>query len=84
MHVSIRQIGNSLGILIPRPILVQAGLDVSTGVELTLEGTAIVLRRPALAPRVGWAASARMIAEAGDDALVLGLPPGVQRQDSSW
>ena len=84
MHVSIRQIGNSLGILIPKPMRVQAGLDVSTGVDLTLEGTSIMLRRPALAPRVGWAESARAIAEAGDDALVLSLSPNEQRQEASW
>lgn len=70
MHVSIRQIGNSLGILIPKPMLVQAGLDVSTGVDLTLEGTSIVLRKPAAPPRQGWREAAKALAAAGNDKFV--------------
>lgn len=72
MHVSLRQIGNSQGIVIPKPILAQLGLDSEAGVEMTVEGDALVLRRPATPVRKGWAAAAKKIAEAGDDALVMG------------
>src|SRR5947199_5341148 len=72
MHVSIRQIGNSQGIVIPKPVLAQLGLDAKAGVEMTIEDGALVLRRPASPARKGWAEAARSIAEAGDDELVMG------------
>jgi antitoxin MazE len=72
VHVSIRQIGNSQGVVIPKPVLAQLGLDAKAGVEMTIENGALVLRRPASPARTGWAEAARSIAEAGDDELVMG------------
>ena len=72
MHVSIRRIGNSRGVVIPKPFLAQLGLNGEAGAEMTIEGGALVLRRPASAVREGWAEAAKKIAEAGDDALVMG------------
>ena len=45
MHVSIRQIGNSQGVVIPKPILTQVGLSGEAGAEMTIERDALVLRR---------------------------------------
>ena len=72
VHVTIRQIGNSQGVVIPKPILAQLGLDARAGVEMTIEDDALVLRRPASPARGGWAEAARNIAEAGDDELAMG------------
>ena len=72
LHVSIRQIGNSQGVVIPKPVLAQLGLNKEEGAEMTIEGGALVLRRPAGLARTGWAEAARKIAEAGDDELVMG------------
>jgi antitoxin MazE len=72
MHVNIHRIGNSQGVVIPKPVLAQLGLDAEAGAEMTIEGGALVLRRPARPLRAGWAEAARKIAEAGDDTLVLG------------
>ncbi len=71
MHVNIRQIGNSQGILIPKPLLAQVGLDGGEA-EMTIEGDALVLRKPAKPVRAGWADAARALAQHGDDALVMG------------
>lgn len=71
MHVNIRQIGNSQGILIPKPLLAQVGLDGGEA-EMTVEGDALVLRKPAKPARAGWAEAAREITMQGDDALVMG------------
>lgn len=70
MQVPIRSIGNSRGIVIPKPLLAQVGLEAA--VDLTIEGGAIVLRKPAAHAREGWAAAARLLAERGADALVMG------------
>lgn len=72
VHVSIRQIGNSQGVVIPKPVLAQLGLNGESGAEMTVEGDALVLRRPAGPVRAGWAEAAKKIADAGDDALVMG------------
>jgi antitoxin MazE len=71
MHVTIRQIGNSQGVVIPKPLLAQVGLDNGEA-EMTIEGGALVLRKPAKPARAGWAEAAQKIAERGDDALVMG------------
>jgi len=72
VHVSIRRIGNSQGVVIPKPVLAQLGLNGEEGAEMTVEGGALILRKPSRAVRVGWAEAAKKIAEAGDDALVMG------------
>ena len=72
IHVHIRRVGNSQGVVIPKPILTQLGLSSGAGVEMTIEDDALVLRRPANPLRAGWAEAARKIAEAGDDTLVMG------------
>ena len=72
IHVGIRRIGNSHGVVIPKPVLAQLGLNGEAGAEMTIEGDTLVLRRPTSAVRGGWAEAARKIAEADDDALVMG------------
>jgi antitoxin MazE len=72
MHVTIRQIGNSQGVVIPKPLLAQVGLDGEEGAEMTIEGGALVLRKPAKPVRSGWAEAAMKIAANGDDSLVMG------------
>ena len=68
MVTEIRRIGNSRGVIIPKPLLKEAGLEKEA--EITLEHGAIVLRKPRRNPREGWAEASRRIAEAGDDRLV--------------
>lgn len=68
MQVSIRKTGNSQGVLIPKPILAQVGLnDVA---DLKLNNGVIEIRPAKRNPREGWAKDSQRIAEAGDDRLV--------------
>ena len=69
MKVAIHRIGNSQGVILSKPLLAQVGLTESE-VELTVEGDAIVLRKPKKSVRSGWADAAKKLSEAGDDALV--------------
>lgn len=66
MHIALRQIGNSLGVVIPKSFLVETGLTEDSGVELTLEGAAIVLRKPSDPPRQGWGDAAQALVAAGE------------------
>lgn len=70
LPVSVRRIGNSLGVVIPKPVLAQVGL--SREAELTVERGAIVLRKPRRAGRSGWAEAAQSVATQGEDELLMG------------
>jgi antitoxin MazE len=68
MVTTIRKMGNSQGVIIPKPLLQLVGLTDKA--ELLVEDGALVLRKPKAHPRAGWAESSRALAEEGDDALV--------------
>lgn len=84
MHLSIRQIGNSHGVVIPKSVLAQLGLDLNGGAEMTIENDALVLRRPAHPPRIGWAEAAAKIGEASDDELLLGEFGNADDAELTW
>ncbi|MSQ70854.1 MAG: AbrB/MazE/SpoVT family DNA-binding domain-containing protein [Betaproteobacteria bacterium] len=68
MKIAIRKMGNSHGIIIPKPVLTQLGLESEA--EMSIERDAIVLRRPRKVVREGWADASKVIAASGDDGLV--------------
>jgi antitoxin MazE len=68
MEVAIRKMGNSQGILIPKPILAQLGLEGTA--DLQVRDGVIEIRPVRRNPREGWAEDARRIADEGDDSLV--------------
>lgn len=72
IHVTIRTIGNSKGVVLPKPVLAQVGLENASDAEMTVENGAIVLRKPAQPARTGWAEAAEALAAKGGDALVMG------------
>jgi antitoxin MazE len=84
IHVNIRRVGNSQGVVIPKPVLTQLGLSAEAGVEMTIEDDALVLRRPANRVRTGWAEAARKIAKTGDDRLVMGEFGNVGDAELVW
>lgn len=82
LNVTIPQVGNSRGILIPKPMLRQLGLEDAA--EITLEGDAIVLRKPRRQPREGWADAAKLIGDDADDGLVMGSLANEGDQELVW
>jgi antitoxin MazE len=64
--------------------LTQLGLTAEAGTEMTIEGGALVLRRPGSPARTGWAEAARKIAAAGDDALVMGEFGNAADAELAW
>jgi len=68
MEVAIRKMGNSQGVLIPKPILAQLGLEGT--VDLQVRDGVIEIRPLQKNPRAGWAADSQRVAAADDDALV--------------
>ncbi len=82
MRVTIRPIGNSQGVVIPKLLLAQLGLEGEA--DMSVEHDALVLRRPAKPVRAGWAQAAQKIADAGDDALVMGEFANEADADLAW
>ena len=68
MLTTLRKLGNSQGVIIPKPLLAQVGLTDQA--DMKVENGAIVLRPARRSPREGWAEASRAIAQAADDGLV--------------
>lgn len=68
MQVAIRKMGNSQGILIPKPILSQVGLEGTA--DLQVKNGVIEIRPLKRNPRENWARDSQRIALANDDKLV--------------
>jgi antitoxin MazE len=82
MVTEIRRIGNSRGVIIPKPLLKEAGLEKEA--EIVLERGSIVLRKPQRNPRQGWAEASRLIAEAENDKLIWPEFGNVDDGDLQW
>lgn len=67
MKTHLIRIGNSRGIRLPKPLLVQAGLTEEIDLQIQ-DGTIVI--SSASAPRSGWAESAKMMSQNQDDRLL--------------
>lgn len=68
---TLRKLGNSQGVILPKPLLAQVGMTdpAEMTVEMTVESGAIVLRPARSAPREGWAEACRAIAHDAHETL---------------
>ena len=82
MRTTLKRVGNSQGVIIPKPLLAQIGLEHD--VEIDVEDGAIVLRKPQRTPREGWAAVSRAIAGANDDGLLWPEFDHAEDRDLAW
>jgi antitoxin MazE len=80
MRTTIRKMGNSQGILIPKALLAQTGIELAA--EMEVENGAIVLRKPKQAARDGWAEASQELATSGCDALA--WPEFANEGDAEW
>ncbi len=82
MKASLRKMGNSQGIVIPKALIAQMGIE--GGVEMTIEDDAIVLRKADRAVREGWADASARLAAADDDALVWPEFGNAEDEELAW
>jgi antitoxin MazE len=68
MKLSIRQIGNSRGLILPKPLI--SHLKLVDSVELTIERDAVVLRKPKMRARQDWSKASKALAKQGKSGLV--------------
>ena len=82
LRISVRRIGNSFGVVIPKPLLSQAGLTGEA--EMTVEHGAIVLRKPRKTVRSGWAEAAQVVATRAEDELLMGEFSNSGDAEQTW
>ena len=82
MKTSIRKMGNSHGVIIPKPLLAEIGAKVNDPVDIKVKKGRIVIEPVKRRPRAGWAAASLQIGEAGDDELV--WPEFANDFDKDW
>ena len=67
MKSQIRKMGNSHGIIIPKPLLDEIGVKAGDPVELKINKKGRLVIAPIREkPRAGWAKDSRALAEAGE------------------
>jgi len=79
MQVNVVKIGNSKGIRIPKKVLDQCQVDET--LDLNVQDNVIMLTPMHKHPREGWAESAKLCHERGDDKLLI---PDVLDDDQDW
>jgi antitoxin MazE len=82
MQVAIRKMGNSQGVVIPKPLLLQLGLQGM--VDLQVKDGVIEIRPLPRLPRAGWAQDSQRLAATSDDALVWPEFANEGDQDLAW
>ena len=80
LKVTIRSIGNSKGVVIPKIILEQSGIQEI--VDMSVDGEKIILSKPKNLVREHWAQDAQSLAKLGDDKLALG--DFANEEDGDW
>jgi antitoxin MazE len=82
MKSAIRKMGNSHGVIIPKPLLAEIGAKVNDPVELTVRKGKLVIEPLRPHPRAGWAEASKALHAAGDDKLV--WPEFENEADKDW
>jgi antitoxin MazE len=70
MKSAIRKMGNSHGVIIPKPILAEMGAKAGDQVDVVLKAGKIVIAPMDRDPRAAWAEECKALVEAGEDGLV--------------
>jgi antitoxin MazE len=71
MRIAIRRVGDETGIIIPDELLAELGLEGQAEADVFVRDGALVVCAPSKPVRSGWAEASKVVAAAGDDALVL-------------
>lgn len=84
MKTSIRKLGNSHGVITPKPLLAEIGAKADDPVDIKVKKGRLVIEPVKLKrkPRAGWAVASLRIAETGDDELV--WPEFANDFDEDW
>lgn len=82
MQSALKKIGNSAGVVIPKPMLAEMGAQAGDKVDIALTDGQIVIKLIAQHPRAGWAEDAARLVAEGDADLV--WPEFANDFDQEW
>jgi antitoxin MazE len=82
MKAAVRRMGNSQGVIIPKPVLAEIGAKTGDVLDLKVERGKIVMAPVKRKPRQGWAEASKALAEAGEGGLV--WPEFGNEWDKDW
>jgi antitoxin MazE len=69
MKTAIRKMGNSHGVIIPKPLLAEIGAKPNEHVDMKVEDGKIVIAPVGRDPRTAWAEECKALRDAGEDGL---------------
>jgi antitoxin MazE len=69
MKSQIRKMGNSQGVIIPKPLLEEVGVRAGDPVELKVKKGRLVIAPLRAEVRAGWAADSKALADSGEASL---------------
>ena len=84
MEIAIRNIGNSKGVVLPKPLLAQADLEGETTALIQVENGSIVLSKSRKPLRTGWAEAATAVSAHGEGDLMMGEFGNADDADLRW
>ena len=84
MEIAIRNIGNSKGVVLPKPLLAQAGLEGETTALIQVDNGSIVLSKSSKPFRTGWAEAAAAVSAHGEGDLMMGEFGNADDADLRW
>jgi antitoxin MazE len=82
MKTAIRRMGNSQGVIIPKPLLAEIGVKTGDALDMKIERGKIVIAPTRRKPRQGWAEASKAVAAAGEGGLV--WPEFANEWDKDW
>jgi antitoxin MazE len=82
MLVSVVQIGNSKGIRLPKTILEQC--EINDKIDMEVVDKEIILKAMKNKPRDGWEEKFKLMAENGDDELVIDETIDLDMKNWEW
>ncbi len=69
MQTSIKRMGNSAAVLLPKPVLAHLRVGAGDTLEMDLQEGRVILSPARRNPREGWAEAARALAASGEAAV---------------
>ena len=84
MKSQIRKMGNSQGVLIPKPLLDEIGVRAGDPVDLRIKKGRLVIAPGRAGPRAGWAADSRALVETGEAGRLSPAPADKRDPGGPW
>ena len=84
MEIAICNIGKTKGVVIPKLLLSQAGLEGESTVLIQVENGSILLSKSSKPLRTGWAEAAAAVSAHGEGDLMMGELGNADDADLRW